>query len=139
MQAPKKTEPGLLLQILMPLVMLASVGLVLVLVVRPGGAPSPLVIGGIVVLLFAWIGVSVLWPARADRSCPDCKQPALVRIDPTSAVGLRCTACAWNDTTASGWYLAEEELEALEPLALEQRRRKALAKGAGMDTGNSAH
>ena len=123
----------------MPLLIMTSVGLVLVLVVRPGGAPSPLVIGGIVVLIFAWIGISVLWPARADRRCSSCKRRALERTDPESAVGLRCTACGWSDASASGWYLAEEELEALEPLALEQRRSKTLAKGAAVDTGKRPH
>jgi len=125
MGASPNPEPSLWLQILMPLGILISVGLVLVLCIVPGGGPSPLVIGGIVAALFSWIGISVLWPARADRNCPQCRQESLKRLDPSNAIGLVCTQCGWSDASASGWYLAEEELEALEPLALERRAARA--------------
>lgn len=138
MGAPQKPQPGWLFQILMPLLMLTSVGLVMVLIIRPGGGPSPLIIGGILVLIFAWIGVSVLWPARADRSCPQCKADALERMNPQSAVGLLCKLCGWSDDTASGWYLAEEEMEALEPLAMERRRPESVQPQANMDKGRSS-
>ncbi len=138
MGAPPKAPLSLGLQLLIPIVLLGTVGLVVAFVVHPGGAPSPLVIGGIVVLLFAWIGVSVLWPARADRRCPDCKGDHLQRMDPTSAEGLRCPDCGWKDPSASGWYLAEEELEALEPLAMERRRAKASAGESKIDRAPTA-
>ena len=137
MGAPKKPQPGPLLQILMPLCMLASIGLVMILVIQPDEGPSPLIIGGILALLFGWIGISVLWPARADRRCQQCKTEYLQRMDPASALGLVCAQCGWSDATASGWYFAEEELDALEPLAMERRQARAGVSQANVDTGSS--
>jgi hypothetical protein len=64
---------------------------------------------------------SVLWPGRADRTCPACGAEAVVRLEPDALVGRRCSACAWHDATASAWMIAEEEGAPLEPLVLQHR------------------
>jgi len=53
--------------------------------------------------------VPVLFPAKADRTCPSCSARALVRQDPDSLRGLVCSACGWSDAEASAFFLAEEE------------------------------
>ncbi|MBM3978251.1 MAG: hypothetical protein FJ299_14850 [Planctomycetes bacterium] len=85
------------------------------------------VFGGLFALIVGWVWVSVFWPARAERRCPRCREHALQRLDPHTAVGVVCAACGWRDETASGWLLAEEEAE-LEPIVLEERRRRALVR-----------
>ena len=81
------------------------------------------VAGGALVAVILWIVTSVLWPAHADRGCPSCGVDALVRMDPGSTIGIRCTACGFEDDAQSSWLLAEEE-GPLEEVVLEQRRRK---------------
>jgi hypothetical protein len=134
----KKPQLGFLLQFLIPLAMLGAVGSVIYLVLRPGGGPSPLVLGGVLALVFGWVGVSVLWPSRADRKCPQCQAESLERLDPMGAVGVICQQCGWSDETASAWYMAEEELEALEPLAMEKRLNRRARPQADLDMGSSS-
>lgn len=83
--------------------------------------------GYVLAALFAvamgWIVVSVLWPARADRTCPRCGSEELERVDPRTTVGIRCAACGFVDESKSSWLLAEEE-GPLEGIVLEQRERR---------------
>ncbi|MFN0241427.1 MAG: hypothetical protein ACKVWV_00895 [Planctomycetota bacterium] len=57
----------------------------------------------------AWILVSALHPARADRACPDCGQPTLERAHPLRTTGVRCSACGRYDPQESAFLMAEEE------------------------------
>lgn len=70
-----------------------------------------------------WVLAASLWPAKADRTCPQCGEDALERLDPDTTMGLRCTACGHTDPTKSGWFLAEDE-GPLEELVLRQRAAK---------------
>jgi hypothetical protein len=113
--------------------MLAAVALAGLLVLRlPFG-----VFGKCLAVLFAlpflWILVSVLWPARADRTCPRCGGAGLRRIDPGTTHGVACSACGWRDEGESAWLLAEEE-GPLEEIVLAQRRRRATGGGAQVDS-----
>jgi hypothetical protein len=87
-------------------------------------------LAAILALVAAWIILSVLWPGRADRTCPSCGAEALERLDASDVVGRRCGACGWRDAAESAWLLAEEEGEALEPL-VPRRRRARRARHAG--------
>ena len=69
-----------------------------------------------------WLAVCVFWPASADRTCSACGEETLVRLDPDSSLGLRCTSCEFVDREATSWFLAEEE-GPLEDLVLRQRGR----------------
>lgn len=73
---------------------------------------------------FLWILVSTLFPAKPDRTCPECGSESLGRLDPDSTRGLSCSACSWSDATASSFYFAEEE-GGLEDLALRDRQSDA--------------
>ena len=57
----------------------------------------------------AWILVSVLWPARPDRTCPECGRESLSLLDPRSTRGVRCASCGHVDREQSAFLLAEEE------------------------------
>ncbi|MCP3916600.1 MAG: hypothetical protein GY711_13670 [bacterium] len=73
-----------------------------------------------------WIAVSALAPSKADRTCPDCGEKGLERMNQGSTQGVVCTACGFRDAEESSFYMAEEE-GPLEPIALaERRRRRAL-------------
>jgi len=103
------------------------------------------ILGAGVSIPILWVVVSTLWPARADRRCPRCRGEKLVRLDPRSTLGLRCTDCGYRDPSASSWLLAEEE-GPLEPLVLaerEQRRRRKrepipVGRGSDMDSERDA-
>lgn len=82
----------------------------------------------LVLVPIAWVLVSTLWPARAERGCPACKADALVRSDPHTTHGLLCRACGFRDDSASAWLLAEEE-GPLEELVLSQRARERDVRG----------
>lgn len=109
---------------LFPLVLLSAVGLGGALIVwRPdwlAGAVIAVVVGA----GFLWLGVSVFWPNEPSRSCPKCGEDTLVRLDPETTLGLRCTACPYEDAEASSWFLAEEE-GPLEHMVLRQRGKSA--------------
>jgi hypothetical protein len=85
--------------------------------------------GALLGLAFLWVGISVFWPARADRRCPNCGEEALERLDQDTTRGLVCRACRWRDSTASSWFLAEEE-GPLEQLVLRDRGRLESGPGA---------
>lgn len=80
------------------------------------------VVGTVLCAGLLWVAASALWPAKADRSCPECGENTLVRLDPETATGLLCSACGHEDREASSWFLAEEE-GPLEDLVLRQRGR----------------
>ncbi|MEM7306757.1 MAG: hypothetical protein AAF682_08805 [Planctomycetota bacterium] len=86
------------------------------------------VFGGLFAVVLGWIMTSILWPARADRSCPVCEAEAIERVDVRTTFGRRCRACGWQDETLSTWLLAEEEEDQLENLVLEQRRARRRAR-----------
>ena len=69
----------------------------------------------------AWILVSVLWPARPDRTCPACGEEALRRMDPETTRGVACSACGHRDETQSSFLMAEEEGDAVERIRLSTR------------------
>ena len=71
-----------------------------------------------------WILVSVLWPARADRTCPACGREELRRKDPGSTRGVACASCGHEDAERSSFLLAEDDGEALELVRLAERSRR---------------
>jgi hypothetical protein len=107
---------------LAPLALLGAVGLGTWIVFA-----RPLTLFGVVLVVLAtvpvaWVLVSALLPAKADRGCPACEADALARSDPMATHGLVCRACGWSDDSASAWLLAEEE-GPLEELVLAARAR----------------
>ena len=70
-----------------------------------------------------WILISVLMPAKADRTCPSCGRKGLEKLDPKSTCGLVCRFCEWSDATASSFLLTEEE-GPFEDIVLDQRRAR---------------
>lgn len=67
----------------------------------------PYVVAGILVLGYAvWILVSVLSPARPDRTCPDCGREGLVKIR-RGELGVRCECCDFRDEEMHVAYLDE--------------------------------
>jgi len=69
----------------------------------------------------AWILVSVLWPARPDRTCPACGEEALRRMDAETTRGVACSACGHRDEAQSSFLMAEEEGDAVERIRLSTR------------------
>jgi ribosomal protein L37AE/L43A len=117
-----------LLPWLAPLAFLAAAGIG-VAIVRAGPlAWFGLVLGLLALVPAGWVLVSALWPARAERTCPSCRKPALARLSKEATHGLVCRACGWKDESASAWLLAEEE-EGLERLVLAERRRSSNSRG----------
>lgn len=108
--------------LLPPLLLTAAVGGASLVLWRPAwlsGAVLTVLVGA----GFLWVIVGVFWPASADRTCPECGEEALERLDPSSTTGLRCSDCGHVDAEATGWFLAEEE-GPLEELVLRQRGRR---------------
>ena len=127
MSRARRSDPGERLAWALPLLLLAAVAGG-VLVVRNGpGWLGPAAITLLVGSGLVWVGVSVFWPAKADRRCQACGEEALERLDPETTQGLRCGACGHVDEEATGWFLAEEE-GPLEELVLRQRARKRRGK-----------
>ncbi|MCZ6598429.1 MAG: hypothetical protein O7B99_12375 [Planctomycetota bacterium] len=104
-----------------PVLLLATAAGVAV-VLRGPAALVGWVITGLVLLALAWTVISTLWPARAERECPDCGEDALERLDPDTTCGVVCQACGYRDDSQSSWLLAEEE-GPLEDVVLRQRGR----------------
>lgn len=106
--------------LLPPLLLAAAAGGVALVLREPTwllGVLLTVAIGAV----FLWVLVSSLTPATADRACPACGEPRLVRLDPASTTGVRCEACGHRDAARSSFYLAEEE-GSLEELVLAHRR-----------------
>ncbi len=109
---------------LLPLVFLGALAAALACLRAPPAWLAGLVLGGALVLCAGWVLVSVLWPGRAERTCPACGKETLERLERSSTVGQRCGACGFAEAEESAWLLAEEDGVPLEPLVLEQRRRR---------------
>jgi len=107
---------------MLPVLMFGAIALS-VLILRAGGPDLPFVLlGAVLVLALAWILISSLNPARADRTCPECGEEALERLDPATTRGVVCSRCGHTDRDVSSWYLAEEETT-LEEIVLAERGR----------------
>lgn len=117
-----RASPSPLVGALVPLAWIAAAAGGLWLVRRLPQAAFGWVAGAVLGLAILWILVSVLWPARAERTCPSCGRASLRRLDRETTLGLACEACGFVDESASSWYLAEEE-GPLEELVLSARRR----------------
>ena len=102
--------------------LLAATSASILLVLRGPDELFGVAFGLVLALGLAWILVSSLFPARADRTCPECGKRALTRLDPHSTHGLRCRACGWRDASASAFLLAEDDGDALEDIVLRERR-----------------
>jgi hypothetical protein len=89
--------------------LLASVAAGMLFVFRGADHLFGVALGVVMGLGFLWILVSVLFPARPDRTCPRCGNKALERLDPGSTHGLHCRMCHWEDADASSFLYAEEE------------------------------
>lgn len=68
-----------------------------------------------------WILVSALFPASAERRCPRCRRPSIVRADAQKLTGLRCEACSWRDDSASAFIHAEDDGTPFEDIVLRER------------------
>lgn len=116
--------------LLVPIAFLAAIALGAAIV---RGLPLQ-AFGAVLGVLFGaallWIVVSVLWPARAERTCPRCGEVALQRMDPHETRGLVCRACGHRDETASAWLLAEDEGVPLEDIVMSERDRDEGGKAA---------
>lgn len=77
-------------------------------------------------LLFAgvaWVVISVFFPPKTDRQCPECGEVALRRMDRDSTHGVRCARCDYVDESRSAFLMAEEE-GPFESAVLEDRKRQ---------------
>lgn len=83
-----------------------------------------IVFGTVLALGLGWILVCSLFPAKADRTCPECKRKGLVRLDRRTTRGVRCTQCGFRDASASSFLLAEDEGVPLEGTVLHERDRR---------------
>lgn len=121
---PRPSRRSYLLGFLVgPLGLLAAAFTLRMLLVAPG-ALFGWVFSGLAVVTLGWIGVSVFWPARAERNCPICSERGLERLSREDTIGQHCTACGWTDDSVSSWLLAEDEGTPMEPMVLEQRRKR---------------
>jgi hypothetical protein len=83
-------------------------------------------LGALFALALAWILISVLFPAKPDRTCPSCGRERLRRIDERTTRGVVCGACGHADPDQSSFLMAEEE-GPLETIVLAERANSALA------------
>jgi len=78
-------------------------------------------VAGLFALAFAWMLISVLWPATADRTCSACGRAALRPLDAASTRGVACDACGFEDGASSSFLLAEADDRPLEPTVIRER------------------
>jgi ribosomal protein L37AE/L43A len=78
--------------------------------------------GLVLALGLAWILACSLFPARADRTCPQCGRRSLSRLDRQATHGLKCRQCGWLDEDASSFLLAEDSGQPFEDIVLRERR-----------------
>jgi len=110
---------------ILPILVTGAIALAVGLL-RIGGPDLPFILLGTVLsLALVWIVVSTLNPARADRTCGECGEEALERLDPGTTRGVVCSSCGHTDRDASSWYLAEEEETTLEKIVLAERARSS--------------
>ena len=82
-----------------------------------------ILLGAVIAIGLLWILVSSLSPAKADRTCPECGEQGLERLDPNTTRGVVCSSCGYVDPDISAWYLAEDET-LLEEIVLSERAQK---------------
>ena len=82
-----------------------------------------ILLGAVIAIGLLWILVSSLSPAKADRTCPECHEQGLERLDPNTTRGVVCSLCGYVDPDISAWYLAEDET-LLEEIVLSERAQK---------------
>ncbi len=122
-EAPRPTESHAWLAILVPTLFLGAITVGILIVRTEPSWLFGVVLGVLLVGAVGWVAVSALWPARANRTCPECGEESVERMDPTEVRGLTCSACDWEDPTASAWLLAEDEEPVLEDLVRPRRPR----------------
>jgi hypothetical protein len=102
--------------------MLAGSIAVVLLVTRGADRAFAVALAVLGALAFAWMLVSVFWPASADRTCPDCGAEGLERHDATTLHGVTCTRCGSTDLERSSFLFAEEDGRPLEPCVTRERQ-----------------
>lgn len=103
---------------------LASIACAFALVLNGPDSLFGIVFGVVIALGLGWILVCSLFPAKADRKCPQCGKQGLVRLDLRTTRGIRCTRCSFRDDSASSFLLAEDEGVAIEKTVLHERDRR---------------
>jgi hypothetical protein len=79
-------------------------------------------------MALVWILVSVLWPARPDRTCPTCGVRALRRRDGRSIRGVVCNQCGYEDADQSSFLMAVDVVGAIEPIVIDERKGRGRAR-----------
>jgi transcription elongation factor Elf1 len=90
-------------------------------------------LGILLALAVSWILISVLHPARVERTCPMCRRESLSRLDAKSTRGVICDACGFSDPHQSSFLMAESE-GALEDIVIAERERAHAASSRGMNS-----
>jgi len=103
--------------------LLAAVAAGTAFVLRGPDGVFGIAFGALLALGLGWILISALFPARAERTCPQCGRDELARLDPDSSQGLVCRACAWADESASAFLLLEDDGQPFEDIVLRGRGR----------------
>lgn len=103
--------------------LLAAVAAGTAFVLRGPDGIFGLAFGLVLALGLGWILVSTLFPARAERTCPQCRRDGLERLDPDSSQGVVCRLCAWADESASAFLLLEDDGRPFEDIVLRGRGR----------------
>jgi DNA-directed RNA polymerase subunit RPC12/RpoP len=78
-------------------------------------------LGALLGTALTWTLISVLWPATPDRTCPECGEKRLVRLDPRTTRGIACGSCGHEDVDHSAFLLAEDDDGPIEPIVLDER------------------
>ena len=120
-----KTPPPLARWVwwLLPLLVFSAVAATFGLLNYVGSSLPFVLLGAVMALGIAWILASSLSPAKADRTCPECNEHTLERLDPDTTRGVICSHCGHIDRDISAWFLAEEETT-LEEIVLAERAQK---------------
>ncbi len=122
--APPPARRGRIVGWLVAPLILASIACAFALVLNGPDSLFGIVFGAVVALGLGWILVCSLFPAKADRKCPQCGKNGLVRLDVRTTRGIRCTRCSFRDETASSFLIAEDEGVAIEKTVLHERDRR---------------
>ena len=101
--------------------LLAAIAAGMAFVLRGPDQVFGVAFGIVVALGIGWVLVSALFPARADRTCPQCGGEGLERLDPDSSQGVVCRLCSWADESASSFLLLEDEGDPFEDIVLRGR------------------
>ena len=118
---------------LLPLLVFSAVAATFGLLSFIGPSLPFILLVAVLALGVAWILASSISPSEADRTCPECQEHALERLDPNTTRGVICSHCGHIDRDISSWYLAEEETT-LEEIVLAERAQKRTAMAQSQDT-----